>query len=285
LYCRKYDEAKEQVAVKRADFKRQFFAASHSNRRRQVPYPADCSELAKFIDWFPVAIREHTFNDPKEKLLMDLYSTPPTPYAISYKACRAYGNHWRVMPDIARLIECDGGAFKTFECGMAGTWTEQVVNTRGVTQTKEVVYVGVLTEILKLDYGPLPSPIVLFKGRWLDSKTQPAARASIRYDESGLLQADFSQELPASKDMNYVLAAQVQQVFFYPNKRGTRWRTILHKEPRSLRVFADVETAEYTVSIDNQWKHHIDLCRALSRSASDVTVNPVEAGTSRKRKR
>jgi hypothetical protein len=167
---------------------------------------------------------------------------------------------------LSSLIDCGGSSYQTFDSGMAGTFTEVTVNRRGEMVQKSIVYVGVLTDILKLNYGPLSSPMILFRGKWGDSKSEPKERATIRYDETRLLQANFASELSSSKKMDYVLASQVQQVFFYPNFSGARWRTVLLKEPRSIHVHADYEQAEYNFQVEFNWQHHIDLARAPRNS-------------------
>jgi hypothetical protein len=270
----------------RSQFKQTFVAISVANRRKQVPYPADMSELPPFVDWFPLAIREQPFEDVEEKQLLSYFSMPPAPTAVSYKSCTAYGNHWRTM-SLSRLVDCDGSDYATFDSGMACSFKQLLVNNKGEMVEKSMVYVGVLTEILKLDYGPLPNPILLFKGKWVDSKTQPRERATIRHDESGLLQANFSHELSAQMKMDYVLPSQVQQVFLYPNFAGAKWRTVLHKEARSRPVYSDIEDVEYTVPVDANCRLHIQLAHAsrITPMLPPAIERTEEPGQQQKRKR
>src|SRR5450759_3913224 len=95
------------------------------------------------------------------------FSTPPSTSVQSYKARRAGGNHWRTM-SLSLLSDCDGSTYQAFDFGMASPFTRDVVNKKGDTVSKTKTYVGVLTKILKLDYGPLPHPVVIFKGKWMD---------------------------------------------------------------------------------------------------------------------
>jgi hypothetical protein len=176
-----------------------------------------------------------------------------------YKACKAYGNHWRAMSSLGSLVDCDSSGFKTFDSGMACTFMEKRINRAGGTIDEAIQYVGVLTDILVLDYGALRKDVVLFKGRWADPSWTPRATASMKYDESGLWQANFQKELGSSKKMDYVFPQQVEQVFFYPNEKGTAWRTILHKESRSTRVTGDVLGVDFHDTMENNAKHHIQL--------------------------
>lgn len=279
-----YDGVAANRARTRSEFKQEFYAQTPANRRKPVPYPASMSEMIPFVEWFPreVLLAEglgiHTLEE------VQLYCTPPSTHALSFKSCKAYGNHWRTLP-LNSLSDCHGSTYSTFDSGMAGTWNESTVNRRGETITSSVTYVGVLSEIIQLDYGPLPSPVVLFKGKWGDSRTVPKARATVRHGESGLLQADFSSELSRKKKMDYVLPSQVQQVFFYPNVVGAKWRTILHKEPRSIRVYEDYEEVDLTVDVEDNWKTHTDLATEARKKPMVPVVVPEATGSGKRKKR
>ncbi len=65
--------------------------------------------------------------------------------------------------------------------------------------------------------------------------------------------------------MDYVLARQVSQVFFYPNEKGVTWRTILHKESRSARVVGDYMEESFLGYTKNSMEHHLSLAKAYSK--------------------
>jgi hypothetical protein len=117
--CSKYDEAKERVALERAQFKQSFVAILEANRRKQVPYPSHLAELPSFVEWLPLATGEHVFADPDEEAIVRNMCRGPLGSVMSYKSCRAFGNHWRTM-SLTRLKDCDGSNYSTFDSGMAG---------------------------------------------------------------------------------------------------------------------------------------------------------------------
>ena len=241
------------------------------NRRRPVVYPADCIELPPFPEWFESSMRSHDFATEYERSLVMAYSVPPMLKAIVFKACRAYGNHWRTIPSLQSLVDCDSSAFRTFDSSMACTFAEKRTNRAGVIRDDSIEYAGVLTEIIELNYGGMK--VVLFKGRWANPSWKPKKTASMRYHESGLWQVNFQKEIGTSRKMDYVFPRQVEQVFFYPNDKGVAWRTILHKESRSARVVGDYMEESFVGSTKNIARHHVDLAEACM-SRSDPSKDP-----------
>ncbi len=77
----------------RSWYRQEFLDSSVANKRKQVPYPPELSELPPFVEWFPMAISQHEFEDPDEEVLLHLFSIPPSPIARSHNSCIAYGNH------------------------------------------------------------------------------------------------------------------------------------------------------------------------------------------------
>lgn len=241
------------------------------------------AELRPFTQWFENALRAVEIEDETERATLIAISIPPRLKASTHKACKAYGHHWRANPSLNCLSDCDSGGFNTFDSGMSCTVTQKRITRAGAAVDEPIQYVGVLTDILTLDYGILSKPVVLFRGRWADPTWTPKASASMRYDESGLWQVNFQKELGASKGMDYILPAQVDQVFFHPNTKGTGWRTILHKESRSSRVHGDYMELEFHDALDQSAKLHIDLaqsCRTDGRTDTRENQN-----TAPKRKR
>ena len=56
-------------------------------------------------------------------------------------------------------------------------------------------YVGVLKDILKLDYGPLKTPIILFLSEWMKREDNCDNPTYIK-DDSGILVVKFCHTLP-----------------------------------------------------------------------------------------
>jgi hypothetical protein len=65
---------------------------------------------------------------------------------------KTYGNHYRVEDPNNRLLQ-------TFDSGIASVFEQQTIDARGIF----VQYVGVLKDILKLNYDP----IVIFRCEWM----------------------------------------------------------------------------------------------------------------------
>jgi hypothetical protein len=79
----------------------------------------------------------------------------PSQRAICYCRMKAFGNHFCVEDAASTRMQ-------TYDSGVASVFTVPTADARDVS----VNYVGVLKDILKLDYGPLSSPIVLLRCQW-----------------------------------------------------------------------------------------------------------------------
>jgi hypothetical protein len=72
-------------------------------------------------------------------------------------------------------------------------------------------YVGVLKDILKLDYRPLRTPIVLLRCQWLkrhDSRGNP----TYTRDDAGFLVVNFRHKMPQMLEP-FIFSTQATQVF------------------------------------------------------------------------
>jgi hypothetical protein len=72
----------------------------------------------------------------------------PYQVAMRYTMMKAYGNHFRVEVPKSRLLQ-------TSDNGIASMFEQQIVDAKDQMSIK---YVGVLKDILKLDYGHVQSP-------------------------------------------------------------------------------------------------------------------------------
>ena len=80
-----------------------------------------------------------------------LLCSRPSPKATRYTRMRAFGNYFRVEDSQSSVLQTyDSGI--AFEMPSADPESKVSLN-----------YVGVLQDILKLDYGPLRTPIILFR--------------------------------------------------------------------------------------------------------------------------
>jgi len=124
----------------------------------------------------------------------------------------------------------------TYDSGVASVFqqsegSEDVV--LGVIQ-----YVGILKQILKLDYGPMSSPIVLFRCSWVKNGTDNKGNPTCKRDNAGFLIANF-RHLLCELHQPFVSPSQIQQVFFWNDPNTPFWKVLLHREPRSQSVVAN----------------------------------------------
>ena len=112
-----------------------------------------------FHDWIQNVIQNSSLDvtdaDARDCLLL---ATKPSQKAMRYTKMLSYGSHFHVD-------DGDTARFQTYNCRVASVFQVPSVDARDVS----VHYVGVLKDILKLDYRPTHSPIVLFRCEWVKS--------------------------------------------------------------------------------------------------------------------
>jgi hypothetical protein len=86
-----------------------------------------------------------------------LLCNKPFQVAMQYTKMKAYGDHFRVEDPNSRLLQ-------TSDTGIASMFEQQIVVVR---DQMSVQYVGLLKDILKLDYGCVRSPIIIFRCEWM----------------------------------------------------------------------------------------------------------------------
>ncbi|XP_058076314.1 uncharacterized protein LOC131224884 [Magnolia sinica] len=97
----------------------------------------------------------------------------------------------------------------------------------------DVDYYGVLTDIIELDYCG-SKKVVLFRCDWVDVRTQGRG---IKKDEFGFTLVNFKQLWHTDRnlyDEPYVLATQVQHVFYVPDPIDRDWHVVIRSKPRDL---------------------------------------------------
>ncbi len=72
---------------------------------------------------------------------------------------------------------------------------------------------GILKDIILLDYGPISQPVILFKCDWVRNGLDRWGNPTYKCDDDGFLFVNFRQ-LKAWVDEPYVFLARVQQVFY-----------------------------------------------------------------------
>jgi hypothetical protein len=139
-----------------------------------------------------------------DKLLL---TTKRSQKAVCYTKMKAFGNHFRVADETSVRMQI-------YDSGVASVF--QVPTAKAGSMSAN--YVGVLQDILKLDYGPLHMPIILLRCKWMkrhDNRGNP----TYTQDEAGFLLVSFCHKLPRMSDP-FIFASQAIQVFFsdVPNK-------------------------------------------------------------------
>jgi hypothetical protein len=108
--------------------------------------------------------------------------------------------------------------------------------------------VGILKDIILLDYGPISQLVILFKCDWVRNGLDRWGNATYKCDVDGFLLVNF-QQLKAWVDEPFVFLAQVQQVFYAYDPNMLGWKVVLHKEPRSKCIY--VSDSDEVTMLDN----------------------------------
>jgi hypothetical protein len=117
-----------------------------------------------------------------------LLTMKPSQRATRYCRMKAFGNHFRVGHPGSELLQ-------TYDSGVASVIEVPTTEATDVS----VNYVGVVKDILKLDYGPLSRPIVLLRCQWAkgsDSRGNP----TYTHDDAGFLVVNVQHNLPKMSD-------------------------------------------------------------------------------------
>jgi hypothetical protein len=111
-----------------------------------------------------------------------------------------------------------------------------------------VNYIGVLRNILKLDYGPMRTPVILLRCEWIkrsDNRENP----TYVQDEAGFLVVNFRHKLPSMCDP-FIFPSQATQVFFSDDPGKAGWKVVLRKEPRARQEVADTSDVFISTSVE-----------------------------------
>jgi hypothetical protein len=162
-----------------------------------------------------------------EEMDLQLLSRKPSQWATRYLRMKANGNHFRVDdPTTTQLQTYDSGVTSIFHIPIEDAW-EVSIN-----------YVGVLKDILKLDYGPLHIHVNLMKCEWM-KRADNRGNNTYAQDEAGFLLVNFRHKLPRMADP-FIFPTQATQVFFSNDQKKPGWKVVLRKEARSKRKVVDI---------------------------------------------
>jgi hypothetical protein len=193
---------------------------------------------APFQDWVrKLPETENLDASNSEEFDKILLCQKPSQRAIRYCRMKAFGNHFRVEDEASARTQ-------TYDIGVASIFEVPTIHATNVS----INYVGVVKDILKLDYGPLSRPIVLLQCKWA-KRSYNRGKPTYTHDEAGFLVVNVYHSLPMMSDP-FIFAAQATQVFYsdVPNEPG--WKVVLRKETRAKKEVAENADAFITTLVE-----------------------------------
>ena len=168
--------------------------------------------------------------DDRDRFLL---SKKPLQRALRYTRMMAFGNHFRVEDETA-------ARHMSYNSGVATVFEENF----DTEAASSIPYVGVLKDVLLLDYGVLQTDIILMRCEWVkpyDNRGNP----TYTRDDSGFLVVNFRHKLPRLAEP-FIFPSQATQVFFSDVVERDGWKVVLRKDARSKREV--LETADAFIS-------------------------------------
>jgi hypothetical protein len=196
------------------------------------------SRTPAFEQWVSGALRMFAADAPNavdvDSLLL---CTKPSQKAMRYTKMKAFGNHFRVEDEATSRMQ-------TYDSGIASVFVVSTEDARDVS----VNYVGVLKDVLKLDYGPMREPVILLRCEWIKREDNRGNPTYVR-DDAGSLVVNFRHKLRNMSDP-FIFPSQGTQVFFSDDPEKAGWKVVLHKEPRARREVVDTSDVFITTSVE-----------------------------------
>ena len=195
--------------------------------------------IAPFEKWIRENIfRRNIVNPSGDDLDAVKLCSKPSMKAERFCRIKAFGNHYRVKDDRGETLD-------TYDCGV-------VCLHEWITEEGEVMKrytVGEITDILRLDYGKLYTPIVLFKCSWVKDADNRGNPTYMR-DRDGFLIVNFKHRERKDHDP-FIFPEQCSQVFFSDERDRKGWKVVMRTESRSRRVMQEVQDEEIiTTSVE-----------------------------------
>jgi hypothetical protein len=193
------------------------------------------------IETFDVCFRKAVQNQPHDPTNIDdmdrlLLVSRPSQKATRYTRMRAFGYHFRVGDFQSALLQ-------TYDSGVASIFEMPTTDSQSAVSLN---YVGVLEDILKLDYGPLRTPVILFRCEWFKRDDNRGNATYVR-DEAGFMVVNTRHKLPKMSEP-FIFPSQATQVFFSNDLNKPGWKVVLRKEARSKREEQDLANVFITTS-------------------------------------
>ena len=196
-------------------------------------------ETPVLADWIERTVQASNLDLRKaEDMDRFLLSKRPSQRATRYGRVLAFGNRFRVDDDTT-------GHLVSYNSGVASLFQEVSEN----SQESSVNYVGVLKDILELDYGALTMKIILMRCEWIKTQDNRGNPTYIR-DDAGFLTVNFRHKLPRLADP-FIFPSQATQVFFSDVIERPGWKVVLRKEARARREVVEVADAFICTSTES----------------------------------
>lgn len=145
----------------------------------------------------------------------------------------------------------NGFRFHTYKREIRRQTQNSGVIVKGDEESGGSEYFGVLTDILELEYGGR-NKIVLFKCDWWDTYNEGRG---YKKEANGLTFVNTTRHLATNEP--YVLASQVEQVYYIQDNKNPDWQMVVKTLPRN---FYDIPTTNDEEPIDDEeptWDENI----------------------------
>ncbi|KAG0614412.1 hypothetical protein M758_6G174600 [Ceratodon purpureus] len=150
----------------------------------------------------------------------------PSPILKHHSSMWAYGYHFRAEEE-------DGASFVSFDGGVAAIITQTCVSSRADQNPvdAELLYVGIIKDILEVDYGHIKRNVL--KCSWI--KPHLRGEPTIRRDADGFWSVKYASRQAAGVEP-YLQPLHARQVYFVDDPLDREWKVVRYKNPRSKRV-------------------------------------------------
>jgi hypothetical protein len=136
-------------------------------------------------------------------------------------------------------------------------------------------YVGVVKDILKLDYGHVHIPVILFQCEWVWEHDNRGNPPYVR-DEAGFLFVNFRYKMPKLAEP-FIFPSQATQVFYSDDSRKEGWKVVLRSEARARREVLDTLDVFISTTVETEGLTTPDSPPQLPGTAS--LVGAIELST------
>jgi hypothetical protein len=128
---------------------------------------------------------------------------------------KAYGNH------LIRVQDLKNNSMQTFDSGIASIFDMPTLDAKDLSFN----FIGVLKDMLKLDYDHLHAHVVIFRCEWIKRENNKGNPTYIRNDVA-FLTINFCHNLPLSFEP-FIFPCQATQMYFSDDIEKLGWKVVL----------------------------------------------------------